>query len=356
VDHLTRKFYHKSANQKIIFGVDSVDDLPRELKVLGLKRPFIISSLGRNLLTSNIIGILGDKFDCTYQNAISYIHEEEFDLCNYAIGNSKSDCIISVGGGAIIGLCKSLAVNLGVPLITIVLTYSGSEISNNWAIGCDDLGRSGESILALPSLIIYDPKLTLSLPINFSLASGMNALSHAVESLYGDKTTNKTNIASERAIRILNSSLPALIANPMNIKVRTEILYGAWLAASFRGGSGISHQIARMIGHSFSLNHAEVHAKVLPYAVWFNENFATKAIKIIKRSINSHEAGGGLYDFVKLLGLKTGINEPHISKNDVSSIMENILKNDFHNPRPLNSKNVLLLLNLIFDGDRPKSP
>jgi len=350
-----RNFSHKLANQKIIFGIGTVSDLPRELKILCIKRPFIISSSGRDLLASNIISILGDKFDCHSKYAKSYIHEEEFDLCSYAIETSKSDCIISIGGGAITGLCKSLAVNLELPLISIVLTYSGSEMSDNWAIGRDDPGRSGQSILALPSLIIYDPKLSIDLPIKFSLASGMNALSHAVESLYGDKTTNTTNIASERAIRILISNLPALIAKPHDIRVRTEILYGAWLAATFRGGSGISHQIARIIGHSFSLNHAEVHAKVLPYAVWFNESFATKATKIIKRAINSHEAGGGLYDFVKLLGLKTGINEPHISKDDLPRITENILENDFHNPRQLNSKNVLLLLNLIYQGNRPIS-
>ena len=252
-------------------------------------------------------------------------------------------------------MSKSLAVNLKLPLITIVLTYSGSEMSDNWVIGCNDLEQSGQSVLALPSLIIYDAKLSINLPIYFSLASGMNALSHAVESLYGDKTTHTTNIKSEKAIRILNSNLPALIANPRDINVRTEILYGAWLAASFRGGSGIGHQIARIIGKSFSLNHAEVHAKILPYAVWFNERYAAKAVKIIKRAINSHEAGGGLYDFVKLLGLQTGLHEPLICKDDLHIITENILKNKFHNPRQLNPKDVLFLLNLIYDGDRPMS-
>jgi len=86
-----RNFSHKLANQKIIFGVGTVSDLPRELKILCIKRPFIISSSGRDLLASNIISILGDKFDCHSKYAKSYIHEEEFDFCSYAIKTSVMD-------------------------------------------------------------------------------------------------------------------------------------------------------------------------------------------------------------------------------------------------------------------------
>ena len=96
------------------------------------------------------------------------------------------------------------------PYIAIVTTYSGSEMAARWRIGVAANRITGEGPAALPATAIYDPELTLDLPPRISAASGMNAIAHAVESLYGPDTNPVVQTMAEEAIRLLGSGLPRI--------------------------------------------------------------------------------------------------------------------------------------------------
>jgi maleylacetate reductase len=348
-----KNFTHKLPNQKVIFGVGALSRIGDELDHLGFRSPFIICSAGRGNISEIIMKIMDAYFNCHYEYARSYIYESDFDRSKLALIKAKSDCLIAAGGGSIIGLGKALAATLQLPLVAIIMTYSGSEMRNNWTVGRGSSLRSGRDDRALPLVVIYDPLLTRDLPVGFSVASGVNAMSHAVESLYGEITNSNVQDKSEEAIRILSSFLPKLLSEPKNLVVRTEILYGAWLAATFRGGVGISHLIARIIGGEFSLTHAEIHAVVLPYAIWFNKDFSEDAMVIIERAMGTEDAAGGVYDLNNKLGLRTNLQQFGIKERDLDTISKIILSKSFYNPREGNADEILKLLYTIFEGTRP---
>ncbi len=107
----------------------------------------------------------------------------------------------------------------------------------------------------LPRSVIYDPELTLSLPVALSAASGMNALAHLVEGLYAPDVSPLTMLAAEEGVRALASGLPAVVADPGSLGGRSDALYGAWLAGSVLGSSrmGVHHTVCHVLGGTWQL-------------------------------------------------------------------------------------------------------
>ena len=128
---------------------------------------------------------------------------EAFDRIVAELKRLNADGFIVVGGGSPIGLAKAAAAATKLPYIAIVTTYSGSEMAARWYVGVADNRISGDDRAALPATAIYDPELTLDLPARMSAASGMNAMAHAVESLYGIDTNPVVQTMAEEAVRRL---------------------------------------------------------------------------------------------------------------------------------------------------------
>ena len=150
---------------------------------------------------------------------------EAFDRVIAEIERHKVDGFVVIGGGSPIGLAKAAAVATRLPYIAIVTTYSGSEMAPRWRIGIADKQVSGDDRAALPATAIYDPELALDLPVRMTAASGMNAVAHAVESLYGPDTNPVVQTMAEEAVRRIGSSLPRVVENP----ARSRGAYGSRL-------------------------------------------------------------------------------------------------------------------------------
>ena len=131
-------------------------------------------------------------------------------------------------------------------------------------------------------------------------------MAHAVESLYGIDTNPIVQAMAEEAIRRLGASLPRVVQNPRDLDARTDVLYGAWLAANFRAEVGLEHAIAQRVRQWFNLDHAHTHAVATPYAIGFNSAAAPEAMARIQRALGVSDAARGLYDLNVRLGLPTG--------------------------------------------------
>ncbi|MES9893988.1 MAG: iron-containing alcohol dehydrogenase, partial [Candidatus Thiodiazotropha endolucinida] len=90
-----------------------------------------------------------------------------------------ADACLAVGGGSTIGLGKAIALETGLPLIVVATTYSGSEMTPIWGLTENGVKKTGRDPRVLPRAVIYDPQLTIGLPVGISAASGMNAIAHA---------------------------------------------------------------------------------------------------------------------------------------------------------------------------------
>ena len=150
----------------------------------------------------------------------------------------------------------------------------------------------------------------------------MNAMAHAVESLYGRDTNPVVETMAEEAVRLLGSSLPRIAQNPRDLDARTDALYGAWLAANFRAAVGLEHAVAQRVRQWFNLDHAQTHAIATPYAVGFNADAAPNAMQRIKRALGAADAARGLYDSNVRIGLPTGLKDIGLREVDIAKAVD----------------------------------
>jgi maleylacetate reductase len=279
---------------------------------------------------------------------------EAFERVLNDIKRHNADGFIVIGGGSPIGLAKAAAATTKLPYIAVVTTYSGSEMAARWRIGVAADAISGEGADALPATAIYDPELTLDLPPRTSAASGMNAMAHAVESLYGIDTNPVVQTMAEEAVRLLGSVLPRVTQNPRDLGARSDVMYGAWLAANFRAEVGLEHATAQRVRQWFNLDHAHTHAIATPYAIGFNAAAAPDAMARIKRALGVADAARGLYDLNVRLGLPTGLKGLGMREEDIGKAVEVVSKVKIDHPRPVSKADLANVIGQAYFGEPPR--
>jgi maleylacetate reductase len=347
-------FTYRSDPVRIVFGAGSAAALRAEADFHKFSRLLVLSSPSRSELARAIIAPIGDRCVGFCHTAGQDMPRDAFDRIVDELKARSADGFIVIGGGSPIGLAKAAAATTGLRYIAIVTTYSGSEMAARWYIGAADNRIDGEGAAALPATAIYDPELTLDLPAAVSAASGMNAMAHAVESLYGIDTNPVVQSMAENAVRRLGANLPRIVANPRDIAARTEALYGAWLAANFRAKVGLEHAIAQRLRGWFSLDHARCHAVATPYAAGFNAAAAPEAMARVARALGVQDAARGLYDLNVRLGLPTGFKDLGLKENDIDKAVEVVSAVKISHPRPVSKADLLDVITQAYAGAPPR--
>ena len=177
-----------------------------------------------------------------------------------------ADVVVCVGGGSTTGLAKAVALTTGLPIIAVPTTYAGSEATDVW--GLTEAGRktTGVDRRVLPGRSSTTRALMLGLPVATSVASGLNAVAHCVDSMWAPRTDPIDQALALEGIRAVAAGLPRVVTDPSGLGGREQTLYGAYLSAvAFASaGSGLHHKICHVLGGMFNLPHAETHAVVLP--------------------------------------------------------------------------------------------
>ena len=97
---------------------------------------------------------------------------------------SAADGCVAVGGGSTVGLGKAVALEHGCPIVAVPTTYAGSEMTPIWGITAERAQAHRPRPAGAAARVVYDPELTLGLPVGVTVTSGLNAVAHAVEALY----------------------------------------------------------------------------------------------------------------------------------------------------------------------------
>jgi maleylacetate reductase len=182
----------------------------------------------------------------------------------------------------------------------------------------------------------------------------MNAMAHAVESLYGIDTNPVVQTMAEEAVRLLGASLPRVVGNPRDLAARTEALYAAWLAGNFRAKVGLEHAIAQRVRQWFNLDHARTHAIATPYAVGFNAAAAPDAMRRIERALGVNNAARGLYDLNVRLGLPTRFKDLGLKESDIEKAVEVVLAAKIAHPRPVTKADLRNVIGQAYAGAPPR--
>lgn len=352
-----REFISQIAASRVVFGVGAVQHLKQELQYLAVHKVLILSTPGQVALAEKIAAML-DHIEVTiHAKAIMHVPIESAREARQIAQHLAVDCVVAVGGGSTIGLAKAIVLEYQVPILAIPTTYAGSEMTPVYGITENGIKKTGKDSRVLAKTVIYDPELTLNLPITLSTASGINAIAHAVEGLYAQNGNPLMSLLAEEGIKSMAEGLQQLKLGAQNIAARSQCLYGAWLCGYVLGhvGMALHHKLCHSLGGSFNLPHAATHSIILPHAVAYNEHAAPEAMCRIKRALGAQQgtAAQALFNLIVGLEAPTTLASLGMRETDLDRATEIALANPYWNPEPIEKNAIRDLLQHAYYGIQP---
>jgi maleylacetate reductase len=352
--HPDLHFEHDALANRVVFGAGrSRRDLVTEVDALSGSRVLLLATGREGSLARELTDELGDRVVGTFTGVRPHVPIEVADDARRVVSDLEVDLLLSIGGGSTTGTAKAVALTTGLPIVAIPTTYAGSAVTPVWGLTEANRKTTGRDTRVLPRTVIYDPELTFDLPVELSVASGCNALAHAVEALWAPGANPAAAALAERGIRALAGGLPGIVADPLDPIARGHALLGAWLAgASFAiAGSGLHHKICHVLGGAYDLPHAQTHTIVLPHVLAFNAAVARDAARSVASALGAATAVAGLVGLMEELGAPTALRDIGLRGDQLDEATDLVLAEvPTDNPRPMNRAEVAELLQAAWRG------
>lgn len=333
-----------NAVETSFFGKGSISLLSGELKKRGHRRVLIVTD--KFLYDTGVAAKVGNevlKAGCEY--AIYYEVKpnptvEIVEECLEAAKVLDVDMLIAVGGGSAIDTCKAVSIVLanggkvedyegenksskrGMPIAVINTTAgTGSEVTSFYIV--TDTKRHSKMCMVDPnclvSIAINDADFMMSMPKGLTAATGMDALTHAIEAALTWKATPLTDKDAYWAINVIKTYLPRAVENGSDEQAREMMAYAEYVAgmAFSNAGLGLVHAMAHAMGGFYNLPHGVCNAVLLPYVMEFNGKSSSTWIGFRKiaealelpraASMNGEEAVKACVKTIRELSQKVGI-------------------------------------------------
>lgn len=346
---------HNAVPHRVVFGAGSAATVAAEVGRLGASRPLVVATRGRAAMARAVADRLGSGCAGVLATAVPQVPIELARAARQQARAAEADCLVSVGGGAAIGLGKAIALETALPMVAVPTTYSGSEMTGFCGITIDGVKRLHQSLSMLARTVIYDPELSRSLPSATSAASAMNALAHCVESVYVPTSSPILAAAGVEGARVIAAALPRVMAQPDDLNARAELLYGSYLGgAALASGLALQHGLAHVLGGSYGVEHGLSHAVVLPHVTAYNARFAPEPLARIAQALGVAHAGAGIFDLLAGTGLPTSLTALGLSRGQIETIVRLTIETDHgNNPGPVDPAGLRSILDAAFEGCRP---
>lgn len=346
-------FSYESLAARVLFGWDAIHRLPAEIDRIGAKRVLVLSTLQQAKDAERVMAIVSKTSVGLFSGAVMHTPVEVTAQALETVTRVRADALVSFGGGSTIGLGKAIAIRNGMHHIALPTTYAGSEATP--ILGETDKGvkTTRRDPRILPTLVIYDPELTLNLPRSISATSGLNAMAHAVEALYAQDRNPIISIIAEEGIKAFARALPRIARDLHDREARATALYGAWLCGTALGNVGMAlhHKICHVLGGSFDLSHAETHAVMLPHVLAFNAGAAPQAVAALGRAFDSNQPLKAFREFCLSLGVPTSLSQLGMTEVGLDRAADLAVANPYWNPRNFNRADIRALLEGAWKGD-----
>lgn len=351
-----KDFIYTALPARVVFGAGKLASIREEVEAIGATRALVLCTPPQRAQAEQVAELLGSRLAGIHDGAEMHVPIEGARKARALVAELEADCAVAIGGGSTIGLGKAIALEAPIPIIAVPTTYAGSEMTPIYGITEKGLKRTGKDVRVLPRSVVYDPDLTMSLPLGMSLVSGMNAIAHAAEGLYAQDGNPVMSLVAEEGIRALAKGMPALVEAPQDREARARCLYGAWLCGTVLGhvGMALHHKLCHTLGGSFNLPHAETHTIVLPHALAYNSRAAPEAMERIAAAIGASDAPVGLHRMAVNLGMTTALRELGVAESDLDRACAIALANPYWNPRPIEAGSLRDLLQRAWEGAEPQ--
>jgi maleylacetate reductase len=351
---MTRSFSYRGTATQVVFGNGARDRVGEWIERLEARRALILSTPQQAREAARLKDSLGPLAVGTFTKAAMHTPVEVTGEAAEVADDLRADVLVAVGGGSTTGLGKAIAYRTDLPQIVLPTTYAGSEVTD--ILGQTEGGRKStlRSEKVRPEVVLYDPELTLGLPVAVSVTSALNAMAHAAEGLYAKDRNPVTTLMAGEGLRALRAALPRIVASPADLDARGEALYGAWLCGTVLGSVAMAlhHKLCHTLGGSFDLPHAETHAVLLPHTVGFNAVAVPEELQPLVAVVGT-PVGARLHDFAKSLGAPTALRDIGLKEADIERAAQLAAANPYPNPRPFDEAAIGTLLRHAWAGDRP---
>ena len=352
-------FFVKS---NITFGCGAAEKLPEILKGYGISKVMIVYDGGVKAagIAEKIVGQVEKAaieyiiFDGVIPNPTNELVEKAALLAKEA----GVQGFVAVGGGSSIDLAKAVNVlmtnpgsigeyggmnmvkNPCLPLVAIPTTAgTSSEITNVSAL--IDTEKVIKYVVIdnniVASDVIADPEFTKTMPVSVTAATGMDAITHAVESYVSNMATPLTEYNSVKGLQILYENLPKVVADGSDMEAREQMMLGCIITGfGFSNANlGFVHAIAHTLSAHFGLAHGLANACVLPYVTVYNAEACPEKMIELARAIGLETSGDQekdkllLAEALKGLCVKLGIRtlkEQNVPEEAFDRLADDVLK------------------------------
>lgn len=363
-----------------IIGKNALQDAISHIQGHGLKHGLIVtdSFLSKNGVVKKIAdmldqqGIKTNVFDGTHPNptvtnvndGLKILKENNCDFVISLGGGSPHDCakgiaLLATNGGEIKnyeGIDKSDKPQL--PLIAINTTAGTASEITRFCIITDETRHVKMAIITphvTPILSVNDPALMAGMPPGLTAATGMDALTHAVEAYVSTSATPITDACALKAVTLIEENLRNAVKNGQDMQARENMAYAELLAGmAFNNASlGYVHAMAHQLGGFYGLPHGVCNAVLLPHVQEYNlpkcaarlKDIA-KAMNIDVNSMNDEEGAkaciAAIRSLSKDINIPANLTELKVQEKDIPTLTANALKDAcaLTNPRQGNAEEV----------------
>lgn len=367
----TNTFFIPSEN---MIGAGCLADAVNVVRGKGFRRALVVTDkpLNRLGVVNHVVGLLHEAgieasvFDGTKPNpTIGNVEEGlamlQADHCDFVIslgGGSPHDCakgiaLCATNGGRIAdyeGVDRSAQPQL--PLVAINTTAGTASEMTRFCIITDEARHVKMAIVdrhVTPVLSVNDAALMAGMPKGLTAATGMDALTHAVEAYVSTAATPITDACAIKAIELIGDNLRQAVADGADMQAREQMAYAQFLAGmAFNNASlGYVHAMAHQLGGYYDLPHGVCNAVLLPHVQAFNADVAAprladvaRALRVDTRGMDPATAAQAAIAAIRRLSADVDI-PPNLSalgarREDIPALAANAMKDacGVTNPRP----------------------
>ncbi|WP_305150331.1 lactaldehyde reductase [uncultured Duncaniella sp.] len=349
-------------NEVSYFGPGARKELPEVVKRLGKSKALIVTDAG--LVKFGVAKMVTDVLD---EAAIPYEIFSDVKpnptVTNVKNGieaykKSGADFIIAIGGGSSIDTAKAVGIVINNPEFSDIVSLEGCAPTKNKSVPIVALpttaGTAAETTINyviidevnqkkmvcvdpndIPAVAIVDAELMYSLPASLTAATGMDALTHAIEGYITKGAWALSDMFEIEAIRMISRNLPTAVAEPSNAVARDAMAVAQYVAgmAFSNVGLGLVHGMAHPLGSLFDIPHGVANALLLPTIMEWNMPACldkypaiAEAMGVDISDMSREEAAQAACDAVKALSIKVGIpqhlSEIGIKESDIDTLSE----------------------------------
>ena len=328
-----------------------------------MKKAFIVSD--KDLVKFNVVKMVTDVLDKsgTEYSVFSDVKANP-TISNVKAGirafkEFKPDVIIGIGGGSCIDTAKAIAVIIENPEFSDVKSLEGvadtkkkafpimafattsgtaAEVTINYVITDEEAGRKLVCVDPndIPIVAFNDAEMMMSMPKGLTAATGMDALTHAIEGYITAGATPISDLLCWNSIKFIADNLKTAVDNGKDVAAREGMAYGSYVAgmAFSNVGLGIVHSMAHPLGARFDIPHGVANALLLPYVMEYNKSAAmekyegiARAMGVNTKGMSKEQAADAAIDAV--ISLSKSINIPqHLKDIKIPEESLNQLAND----------------------------